>query len=305
MALPAPAAISALPSSPGVYRFRDESGRVIYVGRATSLRHRVASYWGDLRDRRHLRRMIPQVTRVEAIVCASVHEATWLERNLLERSKPRWNHVRGGLEVPTYIQLERRSSSARLAVLHSPDAAAGDLIFGPYLGGTRTRAAVSGLERVLSLGYASDRLGGFDRDMARMRGVTAGERDDRVATAIAVLDHDREAFALVRELLVARRDDAAAALAYESAARISDEVAALEWVTAEQKVTVPGAPDADAAGWSDGLLVRLEIRGGRMNRWEQRECSARTAEAHVAATPAAWAAFADHAAVLASALRPE
>ena len=44
----------ALPATPGVYRFRDERGTVLYIGRAVDLRRRVQSYWGELRDRRHL-----------------------------------------------------------------------------------------------------------------------------------------------------------------------------------------------------------------------------------------------------------
>jgi len=57
---PAPRELAArLPLAPGVYRFRDGAGRVLYLGRATSLRRRVASYWGDLGDRRHLARMMP------------------------------------------------------------------------------------------------------------------------------------------------------------------------------------------------------------------------------------------------------
>jgi excinuclease UvrABC nuclease subunit len=44
--------VARLPSEPGVYRFRDAGGRVLYVGRATALRSRVGSYWSDLRGRR-------------------------------------------------------------------------------------------------------------------------------------------------------------------------------------------------------------------------------------------------------------
>src|SRR5690349_11334535 len=102
---------AALPSVPGVYRFRDARGRVLYVGRATELRARVGSYGGDLRDRRHLRRMVPQVTRIEAVACESVHEAAWLERNLLEESLPRWNRTAGGEEVPAYLRLDERPST--------------------------------------------------------------------------------------------------------------------------------------------------------------------------------------------------
>src|SRR5215510_7357692 len=87
----APSYLSQLPAEPGVYRFRDVRDRALYIGRTADLRRRVPSYWGGLRDRRHLRRMVPNIARVEALVCASEHEAAWLERNLLEHRKPRWN----------------------------------------------------------------------------------------------------------------------------------------------------------------------------------------------------------------------
>jgi excinuclease ABC subunit C len=63
-----PAAVRQLPHRPGVYRFVGARGRVLYVGRAVDLRRRVASYWGDLGDRRHLQRMVSAVKRVQAVV---------------------------------------------------------------------------------------------------------------------------------------------------------------------------------------------------------------------------------------------
>ena len=57
---------ACLPLAPGVYRFRDQAGRVLYVGRAVSLRLG-ASYWGDLGDRGHLAPMVAQIARVEAV----------------------------------------------------------------------------------------------------------------------------------------------------------------------------------------------------------------------------------------------
>jgi hypothetical protein len=74
--------------TPGVYRFRDARGGVLYIGRATALRHRVASYWSDLRERGYPAPMVARVTRIEAVTCDSPHEAAWLERNLLEASLP-------------------------------------------------------------------------------------------------------------------------------------------------------------------------------------------------------------------------
>jgi excinuclease ABC subunit C len=289
--------VAALPNGPGVYRFRSDT-RVLYIGRAVDLRRRVASYWGDLRDRPHLRRMVPAIERVEAVSCDSEHEAAWLERNLLERAKPRWNRTAGGQEVPVQIRLDARAG--RLDVVHDHDATGGRL-FGPYLGGLRVRTAVGGLRRVIPLAYAGERLGGFDRDMARVRGVVA-TRASMVDTAVAVLERDPAAGAQVRAELAARRDTAAAALAFELAARIQAELEALDWVLAEQKVTRPTGGDGEVHGWSGGLLVTFEIRAGRVRTWRQRRCGEVEARERVARTPAAWQPFAERNAALAASL---
>jgi len=131
--------VRALPDLPGVYRFRDQNGRLLYVGRATSLRSRVGSYFTVLHDRRHLRRMIPQIVRVEALVLASVHEASWVERNLHYRSLPRWNRTRGDAEVPQVLELDDRPAGPRLT--GGPESRSP--IAGPVADGPRQPAQVS------------------------------------------------------------------------------------------------------------------------------------------------------------------
>ncbi len=296
------AVIAGLPNGPGVYRFRDARGRALYIGRAVDLRRRVASYWSDLRDRRHLTRMVPQIVGIEAVACDSAHEAAWLERNLLERSKPRWNRVRGGAEVPVYLRLDRSPGRAGLAVVHRPPDRAGGTVdvFGPYLGGSRARLAASALDRVLPLGYAGDRLSGSERDMARVRGVTVSDRDSLLATVTGVLQREPAAVDAVKQLLVRQRDRASGGLAFELAARIQEELEALDWVVAEQKVTVlPPPADCDVYGWADGLLVHFEVRGGRLCTWRQQACTPATAQGHLDRTPAGWRAFAARSAELA------
>lgn len=95
-----------LPPLPGVYRFCDTSGRVLYLGRAASLRQRVLSSWGDLRVRGDRIGMVPQVAEVQAVACDSAHEAAWLERNLLRGDRPPWNRSPdGGSESEVWIRL--------------------------------------------------------------------------------------------------------------------------------------------------------------------------------------------------------
>jgi excinuclease ABC subunit C len=287
-----PPEVRVLPAEPGVYRFRDGRGRPLYIGRAVDLRRRVASYWGDLRDRVHLRRMVPQIASVEAVSCDSEHEAAFLERNLLEHRRPRWNRVEG-VESTLYIGL-----TPRLEARHDPGPGP---VFGPYLGGEKVRLAVSGLERALALAYAGDRPGGFDRDMARVRGVERGSRPELLVEVTAVLGRDRAAGDRVVKTLAERRDAAATALAFELAGRIQAEIEALQWVTAEQKVSGT-QPDSDIHGWCDGFLVSFELRGGRVRSWSQRRCAEAQGRDLSASTPAAWRTFADRNAALAARL---
>lgn len=207
-----------LPLAPGVYRFRDAAGRVLYVGRAVSLRRRVVSYWGDLRDRAHLSPMVTSIASLEAVVCDSAHEAAWLERNLLQACLPPWNRSpSGGQEVEVWIRLSESARAPCIRVVHQPSPGARH--FGPYLGGRKVRLAVSGMCRVLPLAYATGELAGTRHEMALTLGVSAAERAAMARTAAAVLGRDPAAVASLSERLRARRDAAASTLAFEFAAR--------------------------------------------------------------------------------------
>jgi excinuclease ABC subunit C len=302
MTAKAPASVAHLPVGPGVYRFRAESGSTLYIGRSANLRSRVASYWGDLGDRKRLARMVPQIARIEAVACSSAHEAAWLERNLLERRRPRWNRAIGGQEVPVFIRLDCGPRSSGVTMVHEPQHSAVARHFGPYLGGTKVRLAVSGLNRMLPLAYASEGLAGSGRDMARVLGVEQGDREGLLRSLAAVLERDPAAVAALIAALQRRRDEAAQAHAFERAARLHTEMSAIEWVVAEQTVTVLEPVDLSIAGWAGGVLVTFEMRGGRIRRWEQRSCSEAAARRHVDATPTGYVDFGRRNAELAAGL---
>ncbi len=81
-----------------------------------------------------------------------------------------------------------------------------------------------------------------------------------------------------------------------------EEIEALDWVTAEQKVTTPEPTDHDVYGWPDGTLVRFAIRGGRLTGWIQRARGQATARRHLASTPTQRVPFAQRNAELAARL---
>jgi excinuclease ABC subunit C len=295
------AALGRLPLGPGVYRFRDAGGRALYLGRAVSLRRRVASYWSDLGDRPHLSPMVRAIAQVEAVECASEHEAAWLERSLLEQQLLPWNRSAGGQEVEVYLRLDSAARSPGLTLVHEPKAGGGVRHFGPYLGGLRVRLAAAAVLRVFPLDYAGA-CAGTARELGRRRGADSADRIVLAAGIGAALSRDPAAIAAVRAQLVARRQLAAAREAYEVAGRIQRELAALDWVTAPQRVVTAEPLDAFACGWADGVLIRFTIRAGRIRGWCSDRRSAADAAPLLAQTPAHWRAFTEQNAKLAARL---
>jgi excinuclease ABC subunit C len=246
--------------------------------------------------------MVARIARLEAVVCDSAHEAAWLERNLLQASLPPWNRApAGGQEKEVWIRLSQSARAPSVAVAHRPSSSPGVRHFGPYLGGLQVRRAVSGLSRVLPLAYAGDPPSGTRLEMARVLGVSPADRDGLAHTVAAVLDRDPAAVASVRGRLSARREAAAAALAFEFAARLQSEIEALAWVTAEQKVARATPDDYDVCGWANGLLIRFTVRAGRLSGWGQHACDSAAAR-RLRATPPEWVEFARRNAELAARL---
>lgn len=293
------ASCALLPARPGVYRFRDGRGVSMYIGRATNLRTRTASYWGTLKGRARLRRMVAQIAAVEALECASVHEATWLERNLLERGLPRFNRARGGQEVPIWLVLDPGPRAPALRLAHAPDANSNGMTLGPFLGADRARLVRSGLCRVWPVAATGSGLTRSERDIATSRGASAADRDRFLAMIVDALSARGPAVEAWRSGLLQARDRAVDGLAFELAGRITDELEVIDWATGTQRVTTIDPIDADVHGWHAGVLVSLEIRSGRMERWHQRLVDIEP-RATVEATPVQWREFADENARLAA-----
>lgn len=87
---PLAAQAAGLPASPGVYLFKDGRGRVLYVGKADSLRDRVRSYFGPSLEMRHVR-MVERADRIDHVTTGTIAEAYLLEANLIKQHRPRYN----------------------------------------------------------------------------------------------------------------------------------------------------------------------------------------------------------------------
>jgi hypothetical protein len=110
-----------------------------------------------------------------------------------------------GQEYEVWIRLSTSADAPGVTVTHRPRTSDPARYFGPYLGGRKTRDAVSGLSRVLPLGHATDRAAGTEGELARARGASPGARADLARTVTAVLDRDPAAVAALRAELIRRR----------------------------------------------------------------------------------------------------
>ena len=258
-------ALKLLPHRPGVYLMRDERGRVIYIGRSGDLATRTRSYWIDLRDRPHLARMLPRVAWLEPVVCASEHEAAFLESDLLERHRTRYNRTLG-MESCVWLRLDARPESADLWVEHEPAPHDGALWFGPYLGWEPVRQAAAGLLRLHPLRYAGTSISRTEREMARTLGV---EPDDAAVIGSRierVLRREPAAVAAAIRGLEAARDRAAERTMFEFAAEIQEEIRGLLWITQPQKLGLLDAVDADHSAVAGEVEVVISLRAGQMKQ---------------------------------------
>ena len=260
-------ALALLPHEPGVYMLRDRGGRVIYVGRSRDLSNRVRSYWVDLGDRPHLVRMVERVEWVEPVLCASEHEAAFLESDLLERHPSRYNRTLG-MESCVWLRLDATPEAPTLDVVHDACFEDGAAWFGPYLGWEPVRQAAAGLLRLYPLRYSGTSLPRSDREMARNLGVSEADTAELAGRIARVLRRDRRAVPAAIHGLEEMRDRAAGLLMFEHAELLQRQIRGLLWITEPQKLARPEPIDHDfcavAATRDAAVLLILELRGGRL-----------------------------------------
>ena len=221
---------SDLPSRPGIYRLIDRRGRVIYVGRSSNLRSRVRSYWNGVDPYRpHLRGMIEKVARVDHVECVSEHAAAFLERDELVRLQPRYNRTYG-VEAEWWLALSTDSQAPALEPVRAPVAAEHWRCFGPYLGGDRVRLAAAALLRLHPLHLTAAAPATAVREMARARGVTAGDREVLAGRITRVLEGEAKALSECVRALEELRDQAAASELFEKASELQETIRAVRWL---------------------------------------------------------------------------
>ena len=147
--------VRTLPKKPGVYRMIGADGEVLYVGKARSLRNRVAAYTQPTRLETRLMRMVSHTRSMEFVVTDSEAEALLLENNLIKRFRPRFNVLLRDDKSFPYIVIRRDTEWPQLAK-HRGVRQAGNEYFGPFASATAVNRTLYALQRAFPLRSCSD-----------------------------------------------------------------------------------------------------------------------------------------------------
>ncbi len=269
----------AIPDAPGVYRFRDDHGRVIYVGKAKSLRSRLNSYFQDLSGLHpRTQSMVTTASSVDWVTVDTEVEALQLEYTWIKEFDPRFNvRYRDDKSYP-YLAVTVDEEYPRITVMRGAKRK-GVRYFGPYSHAWAIRETVDLLLRVFPARTCSNGvfkrhaqigrpclLGYIGKCSAPCVGqVSAEEHRAIVQDFCAFLAGQTSTYTkrIEREMRAASN-----AQEYETAARLRDDLRALERALEKQAVVFGDATDADIVGLADDELEAavqvFHVRGGRI-----------------------------------------
>jgi excinuclease ABC subunit C len=240
------------PLKPGVYRMIGSEGEVLYVGKARSIKKRIAAYMAPERQPTRIARMVAQTRSMVFVTTESDAEALLLEANLIKQLKPRYNvTLRDDKSFP-YILIATGHPAARLVKHRGARSLPGDY-FGPFASAGAVFRTLNALQRAFLLRTCSDSfyanrtrpclLYQIKRCSAPCTGeIALGDYAKLVAEARDFLSGKSRA---IKSRLAAEMSEAAGALDFEKAARLRDRISALSAIQGEQSVNPRSIAEAD------------------------------------------------------------
>lgn len=268
-----------IPAAPGVYRFSDAAGRILYVGKAVNLRQRLANYFQPLLSlHERTRHMVLAASAVEWTVVGSDFEALQLEYTWIKEFAPPYNvKFRDDKSYP-YLVVTLADEAPRVMVTRN-HRIPGARYFGPYPKVWAVRDTIELMVKAFPIRTCSDssykramQSGRpcFPGQIGRCGGpcshkVTIEEHREIVDQFVAFMaSHDRSVITLLQREM----RDAADAFEYERAAKIRDRIQALENVLEKSAVVLPDGVEVDVFGIEEDELAaavqQFVVRGGRI-----------------------------------------
>lgn len=270
--------LAALPEQPGVYLMKDGAGRVMYVGKATSLRSRVRQYFQPGHtDSPRILHLISKIRDVETVVCATEVEALILEATLIKRHHP-WYNVRMA-DDKAYPYLKLTNEPYPKIVMTRKVARDGAKYFGPYpyhepklVGRTirmirrlfKLRTCNLEIDKTLPRPCLDHYIGQCSAPCVGW-GASAEQYAEQVRQAGEFLEGKQETLI---DSLRSQMDAAAKALDFERAAQLRDQLRGLEALGEKQRIVSAGAEDRDilalAQDGDEGCVQIFFVRAGRL-----------------------------------------
>ena len=268
--------VRALPARPGVYIFREAGGDVVYVGKAASLRGRVRSYFGSPHSMEpKTRRLVERVADVEYVVTASAQEALILEASLVKRHQPFFNvRLKDDKHYP-YLKIDLSEEWPRVEITRRV-VDDGARYFGPYASAGSVRRTLDLVKKLFPWRSCTKTITGkdprpcLDYYIQRCIGPCASlcskeEYDEVIRQAILFLEGRT---AEVTRGLRRSMDEASEGLEFERAARLRDQVLAIQRTSERQVMEVLERVDMDVFGLArEGAEAGVQVffvRGGNV-----------------------------------------